>query len=100
MNIVLHRLPDGRLNTTVFRKPTHTERYLPFSSHHPISMKESVMKSLMRRLNYVSEGAKFEGEMEVEHITGVLEENGYPSSCLETWKRRSLESEGGPKRRR
>ena len=72
----------------------HADRYLPFSSHHPISMKDLVMKSLMNRLNYVSEGATFEREMEVEHITGVSEENGYPSSCLESWKRRSLESEG------
>ena len=35
-----------------------------------------------------------ERAMEMKHITGVLEENEYPSSCLESWKRRSLESEG------
>ena len=76
MDELINREVNGEVKVTIYRKPTHTDRYLPFSSHHPISMKESVMKSLMRRLNYVSEGAKFEGEMEVEHITGVLEENG------------------------
>ena len=34
LDIVLHRLPDGRLNTTVFRKPAHTER-LVHITHHP-----------------------------------------------------------------
>ena len=72
MDVLLNREENGEIKVTIYRKPTHTDRYLPFSSHHPISMKESVMKSLMHRLNYVSEGATFEREMEVEHITGVL----------------------------
>ena len=97
--MLLNREDNGEIKATIYRKPTHTDRYLPFSSHHPISMKESVMKSLVKRLNYVSEGATFEREMEVKHITGVLEENGYPSSCLESWKR-SLELEGGPERKK
>ena len=94
MDVLLYREDNREIKVTIYRKPTHTDRYLPFSSHHPISMKESVMKSLVKRLNYVSEGATFEREMEIKHITGVLEKNGYPSSCLESWKRRSLESEG------
>ena len=39
LDILLHRTENGRINTTVFRKPAHTERCLPFISHYPSSMK-------------------------------------------------------------
>jgi len=31
--------PDGSLPTRVYRKPTHTDKYLDFQSHHPIVYK-------------------------------------------------------------
>ena len=40
---------DGRLNTTVYRKPTHTDMYLRWDSHHPISSKYSVVDTLHHR---------------------------------------------------
>ena len=40
---------DGSLQTTVYRKPTHTNQYLQWDSHHTISSKYSVISSLLHR---------------------------------------------------
>ena len=34
---------DGRLDTTVYRKPTHTDQYLHWDSHHAITSKYNVI---------------------------------------------------------
>ena len=39
----------GNLETNVQRKPTHTDKYLAFDSHHSICHKMSVAKTLLRR---------------------------------------------------
>ena len=38
--------PDGRLTTSMCRKPTHTDQYLVYDSHHPQSVKPGIVKSL------------------------------------------------------
>ena len=40
------REPDGRLTTSVYRKPTHTDQYLAYDSHHPQSVKRGIVKCL------------------------------------------------------
>ena len=35
LDALLQRKDDGNLDVTVYRKPTHTDRYLDFRSHHP-----------------------------------------------------------------
>ena len=34
---------DGSISTSVYRKPTHTDLYLQWESHHPLSSKYSVI---------------------------------------------------------
>ena len=39
------------LSTTIYRKPTHTNRYLHYTSHHPKHQKLTVAKTLLSRVN-------------------------------------------------
>ena len=40
------REPDGRLTTSVYRKPKYTGQYLAYDSHHPQSVKRGIVKYL------------------------------------------------------
>ena len=40
---------NGKISVLVYRKPTHTDQYLHYSSHHQTSCKESVVSSLFNR---------------------------------------------------
>ena len=42
---------DGSLNTSVYRKPTHTDLYLQWDSHHTLTSKYSVIGTLQHRAN-------------------------------------------------
>ena len=43
------REPDGRLTTSVYRKPTHTDQNLAYDSLHPQSVKRGIVKCLYGR---------------------------------------------------
>ena len=45
----IKRRLDGRLDTSVYRKPTHSNKYLDFNSSHPKSVKIGLIKCLYNR---------------------------------------------------
>ena len=49
LDILITPDKDGRLDTTVYRKPTHTNQYLHWDSHYTISSKYSVVGTLHHR---------------------------------------------------
>ncbi|KAI0238072.1 hypothetical protein LSAT2_011287 [Lamellibrachia satsuma] len=65
------RKEDGSVKSTVYRKKTHTDKYLNFASHHPKHQKLGVVRTLMHRCETITseEGDKKE---EVEHLRGAL----------------------------
>ncbi|XP_076658339.1 uncharacterized protein LOC143362230 [Halictus rubicundus] len=47
--VLVSRRADGTLGHQVYRKPTHTDRYLNAASHHPPTQKDSVISWLVNR---------------------------------------------------
>ena len=71
---------DGSLGHKVYRKPTHTDRNLPNSFHHP-SIKNSVCKTLINRAKTICEVDNIEREL--EHLRSVLKMNGHPKKFID-----------------
>ena len=45
---------NGFLTTTAYRKPTHTDQYLAYDSHHPQSVKRGIVKCLYDRNKHLT----------------------------------------------
>ena len=71
--------PDGSLSTLVYRKKTHMVRYMDFTSHHPLTNRIAVARTLMTQVDmictYVCAG---QGQGEETHCQGP-EEQWVPS---------------------
>ena len=72
---------NGLLTTSVYRKPTHTDQYLAYDSHHPQSVKRGIVKCLYDRAKHLITKPSVISE-EKEHLSSVLVSNGYPSSLI------------------
>ena len=66
---------DGSLSHCVYRKPTHTDRYLHATSHHHPRHLQSVMTSLKNRAYDLCDPEHLEREL--DHVQEVLKNNGY-----------------------
>ena len=88
LDILITRDSDGSLSTAVYRKQTHTDQYLQFSSHHPSSHKLSVCRSLFSRA--LTHSSSLVQQVEEESlIFQALQKNGYPINFIRRCKRQS-----------
>ena len=83
---------NGEISVLVYRKPTHTDQYLHYSSQHQISCKESVVSSLFKRAYSIITN-KDDLHKENARIKQVLKENGYRESIINKIFRRVTDSE-------
>ena len=82
LDTAVSREPDGRLTTSVYRKPTHTDQYLVYDSHHPQSVKRGIVKCLYERAKrLVTKHSVISKEK--KHLSSVLVSNGFPLSFLQ-----------------
>ena len=76
LDLNVSRGVQGNLETSVYRKPTHTDKYLAFDSHHPICHEKSVAKTLLRRADCLTSSLDSKAE-ERKYVSNVLKANGY-----------------------
>ena len=79
VDTLIRRREDGSLDVSLYRKPTHTNRYLHFESHHPTHMKR-VVRCLHDRAREISTQDNL--QKEVDHLARVLKQNGYPANFI------------------
>ena len=72
---------NAEISVLVYRKPTQTEEYLHYSSHHQASCKVSVVSSLFNRAYSIITNND-DLHKENARIKQVLKENGYQESII------------------
>ena len=75
LDLLINRQPDKTVKIQVYRKPTHTDRYLHFQSHHPIHHKSGVVRTLMDRKDMLV-STEDDKDREELHIRNALKSCG------------------------
>ena len=72
---------DGRLNSTVYRKPSDTDQYLHWDSHHTITSKYNMIGNLCHRARTI---CSFPSQLQKEyrHLFKSLRKCKYPNYAL------------------
>ena len=77
LDTLIVRKPDKSIKLLVYRKKTHTDQYLHFTSHHPLQHKLGVIRTLLDRSNDIVTEEE-DKKAEEKHIVEALEKCGYP----------------------
>ena len=81
---------DTRLSTAVYRKPTHTDRYIPFHSHHHPRTVTGVLRGMRDRAHRICDSTS--KQQELQHLQDVFQANGFPKSLV----KKTLSQHGPP----
>ena len=84
---LLNQRHDGTLSITVYRKPTHTNQYLQWDSHHHLSAKFSVIHTLSHRASTVCSKPELL-QQEKDHLRKALIKCKYPKWALDKVEKR------------
>mgnify|MGYP001824971233 CR=1 FL=1 len=79
---------DNTITTDIYRKPTHTDHYLQWSSHHPVQQKIGVVRTLMHRAETLIRDEE-RRKVEKEKVKEALRHCGYPEWALKEGESRS-----------
>ena len=74
--------PSGNVTVAVFRKNTHTDKYLSFESHCHVNIKKAVVKTLLDRAKHIPSTADLQTQ-ETNKFLKTLELNGYKRNFIE-----------------
>ena len=83
LDVIVLRNRDNTISATIYKKPTHADRYLLFDSHHPKYHKFAVTKTLRNRIDthVTNSHDKATLHKQMQHTPTL---NGFPRrfSCL------------------
>ena len=82
---------DNSLSISVYRKPTHTDQYLEWDSHHNLAAKYSVIGTLTHRDKAVCTGPELFNK-ELQHLREVLSKCKYPKWAIDKVQSKFLNS--------
>jgi hypothetical protein len=75
LDVLIMKRTDGTLGHTIYRKPTHTNKYLDAKSHHHPSQISGVVKTLTHRAEQICD--KNNIKKEKENLVNIFKSNGY-----------------------
>ena len=75
---------NGKIKVDMYRKQTHTDKYLHHDSHHPLQHKLSVLNTLLDRAEKIPSSNKGK-RRERKHVLRVLRDNGYPFTFIKSY---------------
>ena len=82
LGTLIQRSKNGELSSSIFRKPTHTDRYSNFGSDHSLQHKRAAMLDTLMQQAVTLPSHKLEKRKEIKHIKTALKKNSYPSRIL------------------
>ncbi len=71
---------NGNYETSVYRKPTHTNQYVQWNSAHPPSQKIGIFRTLLTRAKRIFSPANYNSEK--SNLVEIFVQNGYPRNQL------------------
>ena len=87
---ILIRRKHTSLETTVYRKPTNTNQYLNFRSHHHPRIKLGIVQCLTKRASSIC--SKHHLQQELDLLKEIFTANGFPEKKVEESIRKNMTS--------
>lgn len=97
LDVKVLRRENNSIGHTVYRKPTHTDKYLHATSHHHPTNLRSVVSALINRAHRICDSEHLQSEL--SHVDSVLEQNGYSKNQRHIRKRPSDDQTEQPSKR-
>ena len=75
------RKVEGNCDITVYHNPTHMDRYLHFTSHHPTHIKKGLVRCFYNHTRSITKETTNLKTVNA-HLAGALQCNGYPAAFV------------------
>ena len=94
LDTLVKPLADNSLSISVYHKPSHTDQYLQWESHHSLSAKYTVTGTLTHRAKTVCTGSRLLQE-ELLHLRNALGKCNYPPWAINRVQNKVLNNNWG-----